>query len=86
MLRLTTRRGSAVMKARLCSTIRMDTLFSPFHGGAGRVNVLTNPALEPVSKMPEFKVCAARIDKQVEESPGSGVGTGDRSDLRENCT
>ncbi len=67
-VRLTTRRGSAVMKARLSSAIRMDTLFAPFHwGGAGRVNLLTNPALDPVSKMPEFKVCAVRIDKVIED-------------------
>jgi assimilatory nitrate reductase catalytic subunit len=63
-VRLTTRRGSAVMKAHLSAAIRMDTLFSPFHwGGAGRVNLLTNPALDPISKMPEFKVCAVRIEK-----------------------
>lgn len=69
-VRLTTRRGSAVMKARLSAAIRMDTLFSPFHwGGAGRVNLLTNPALDPVSKMPEFKVCAVRIDKVVGSNP-----------------
>ena len=32
-------------------------------GGVGRANLLTNPALDPVSKMPEFKVCAVRIEK-----------------------
>ncbi len=67
-VRLTTRRGTAVMKARLSGAIRMDTLFAPFHwGGAGRVNLLTNPALDPASKMPEFKVCAVRIDKVIED-------------------
>lgn len=69
-VRLTTRRGTAVMKARLSPAIRMDTLFSPFHwGGAGRVNLLTNHALDPVSKMPEFKICAVRIDKVVDDKP-----------------
>jgi assimilatory nitrate reductase catalytic subunit len=69
-VRLTTRRGSAVMKAHLSAAIRMDTLFSPFHwGGAGRVNLLTNPALDPVSKMPEFKVCAVRIEKIEKQNP-----------------
>ena len=69
-VRLTTRRGSAVMKARLSSAIRMDTLFSPFHwGGAGRANLLTNPALDPTSKMPEFKVCAVRIEKIENHNP-----------------
>jgi assimilatory nitrate reductase catalytic subunit len=63
-VRLTTRRGSAVMRARLTPTIRMDTVFAPFHwGGHQCANLLTNPALDPVSKMPEFKVCAVRIEK-----------------------
>jgi assimilatory nitrate reductase catalytic subunit len=35
----------------------------PFHwAGPGRANLLTNPALDPASRMPEFKVCAARIE------------------------
>ncbi len=63
-VRLTTRRGTATAKAQLSANIRMDTLFMPFHfGGDGRANSLTNPALDPVSKMPEFKVCAVRIEK-----------------------
>jgi assimilatory nitrate reductase catalytic subunit len=42
----------------------MDTLFVPFHfNGTGRANLLTNTALDPVSRMPEFKVCAVRIEK-----------------------
>ena len=61
---LTTRRGHADVKARFSPHIRQDTLFVPFHwGGAARANLLTNPALDPSSKMPEFKVCAVRIEK-----------------------
>ena len=61
---VTTARGSAQVRARLSATIRRDTLFIPFHwGGQSRANLLTNPALDPKSKMPEFKVCAARIEK-----------------------
>jgi len=61
---LTTRRGTARLTARLTDSIRMDTLFVPFHfAGKGRANLLTNPALDPVSKMPEFKVCAVRLEK-----------------------
>jgi assimilatory nitrate reductase catalytic subunit len=63
-VRLVTRRGSAVLDAQLTPAIRMDTLFAPFHwGGDACVNVLTNPALDPISRMPEFKVCAVRIEK-----------------------
>jgi assimilatory nitrate reductase catalytic subunit len=61
---LTTRRGRAIVKARLTRDIRFDTLFVPFHwGGAGSANALTNAALDPVSRIPEFKVCAVKIEK-----------------------
>ena len=41
--------------------IRPDTLFAPFHwGGKSAANILTIPALDPTSRMPEFKVCAVR--------------------------
>ncbi len=61
---LITRRGKATVQARLTPLIRMDTLFLPFHwGGAECANLLTNPALDPTSRMPEFKVCAVRIQK-----------------------
>ncbi|MGI5468604.1 molybdopterin oxidoreductase family protein [Streptomyces sp. CA-132043] len=56
------RRGRAVAPARLSTGIRTDTVFMPFHWpGEGRANTLTNPALDPTSRMPEFKVCAVRL-------------------------
>jgi assimilatory nitrate reductase catalytic subunit len=64
LVRLRTRRGSAVMSARIVSGIRSDTVFAPFHwGGDGNANTLTNPALDPYSRMPEFKVCAVALDR-----------------------
>ena len=49
---------------RITDTIRTDTVFMPFHWyGPGSVNKITNPALDPVSKMPEFKVCAVRLER-----------------------
>ncbi len=60
--RLTTRRGSAVFRARLTGDIRRDTLFVPFHwGGASSANLLTNDAVDPVSRIPEYKVCAVQL-------------------------
>ncbi|MFE1010503.1 molybdopterin oxidoreductase family protein [Streptomyces sp. NPDC058794] len=57
------RRGRAVAPARITSAIRPDTVFMPFHWpGEGRANTLTNPALDPTSRMPEFKVCAVRVE------------------------
>lgn len=71
---LTTRRASAEFTVHLSADIRPDTVFVPFHyGGEGAreaVNRLTNPALDPTSRMPEFKVCAVRIQPHV-FSPGS---------------
>ncbi|HET9381740.1 MAG TPA: molybdopterin oxidoreductase family protein, partial [Streptomyces sp.] len=57
------RRGRAVAPARVTTAIRPDTVFMPFHWpGEGRANTLTNPALDPTSRMPEFKVCAVRVE------------------------
>ncbi|MDT0612091.1 molybdopterin oxidoreductase family protein [Streptomyces lancefieldiae] len=57
------RRGRAVAPARITAGIRPDTVFMPFHWpGEGRANTLTNPALDPTSRMPEFKVCAVRLE------------------------
>jgi len=55
------RRGSVKFTVELSPDIRTDTLFAPFHwGGKASANVLTNAALDPHSRMPEFKVCAVR--------------------------
>ncbi len=57
------RRGRAVAPARITNSIRPDTVFMPFHWpGEGRANTLTNPALDPTSRMPEFKSCAVRVE------------------------
>ncbi|MFD8632527.1 molybdopterin oxidoreductase family protein [Streptomyces sp. NPDC059533] len=62
-LAVTSRRGRAVAPARITDAIRADTVFMPFHWpGEGRANTLTNPALDPTSRMPEFKVCAVRVE------------------------
>lgn len=60
-----TRRGRASFVARVTRDVRPDVLFVPFHWGGERcANRLTIPALDPSSRMPEFKVCAARIEIQ----------------------
>ena len=58
------RRGKAIGLVRITESIRSDTVFMPFHwGGAGSVNRVTNDALDPTSRMPEFKVCAVRLER-----------------------
>jgi assimilatory nitrate reductase catalytic subunit len=62
LVRLHNRRGSTVLRARITEDIRSDTVFVPFHwAGQATVNALTNPALDPVSRMPEFKACAVAV-------------------------
>ncbi|WP_405429506.1 molybdopterin oxidoreductase family protein [Micromonospora sp. NBC_00617] len=63
-VRVTSRRGELHAPARLSSGIRPDTVFAPFHWpGAGRANSVTNDAVDPISGMPEFKICAVRVEK-----------------------
>ncbi len=59
---VTSRRGTITLPAHVVNTIRPDTVFIPYHWpGAKAANQLTNRAVDPVSKMPEFKVAAVRI-------------------------
>jgi predicted molibdopterin-dependent oxidoreductase YjgC len=44
-------------------------VFMTFHFAESATNLLTNPALDPVSKIPELKVCAVRVEKVVEKVP-----------------
>ncbi|MFD5077807.1 molybdopterin oxidoreductase family protein [Streptomyces sp. NPDC058371] len=67
------RRGRALAPARVTTAIRPDTVFMPFHWpGEGRANTLTNPALDPTSRMPEFKACAVRVETVGPPAPGAG--------------
>ena len=62
------RRGRTRATVRVDEDMRPDVVFLPFHwggttrGGDARANVLTNPALDPTSRMPEFKACAVRLE------------------------
>ena len=63
-VRVSTVRGQAYLPAKVTDAIRADTVFVPFHwAGKQRANNLTSDRLDPVSRMPAFKVCAARIDR-----------------------
>ncbi len=73
---LTTRRGSVVLPARITRDIRRDTVFVPFHwGGKAGVNMLTKAALDPQSRIPEFKACAVHVARvSTPASPGAARG------------
>ncbi|MFL5233616.1 MAG: formate dehydrogenase subunit alpha [Microvirga sp.] len=61
-MRVTTRRGSIELKARVDGAIPPGMVFIPFAYAEAAANVLTNPQLDPFGKIPEFKFCAARIE------------------------
>ena len=63
MVNIASRRGSIAVRARILSKAVGGTVFIPFHFAKGAANQLTNAALDPVSGIPEFKVCAVKIDK-----------------------
>jgi len=62
-VRVTSRRGSITLVARVTERIILGTIFIPFHYSEAAANRLTNPAWDPISQIPELKVCAARIEK-----------------------
>jgi len=72
-VRVRTPRGEMELAALVVPTIRPDVLFIPFHyGGRFAVNQLTNPAVDPTVKIPEYKVCAATVEPV--NAPVSGDG------------
>lgn len=59
-----TRRGQVTLRALVVQTIRPDTIFIPYHWpGKKSANQLTIAAQDPISKIPEYKVCAVRVRK-----------------------
>jgi len=63
MLKVRSRRGEIEAKARIAEEAVTGTIFIPFHYAAAAANRLTNAALDPTAKIPEFKVCAVAIEK-----------------------
>jgi len=62
-VRVTSRRGSIRARALVTDVIDEKTIFVPFHYAEAAANILTNPALDPASKIPEYKVCAVKIER-----------------------
>jgi formate dehydrogenase alpha subunit len=58
-----TRRGKVITLAKVTGNIEKGWLFMPFHFREGPANMLTNDALDPTAKIPEYKVCAATVGK-----------------------
>jgi predicted molibdopterin-dependent oxidoreductase YjgC len=61
MVEVISRRGKVQTRARFTNRVPSKTLFMPFHFAEGPANRLTNPALDPIAKIPELKVCAVAV-------------------------
>jgi len=63
-VKVESRRGSVIVRSQIVKTIRPDTVFVPYHWPLDRsANNLTIRAIDPVSNIPEFKICAVRVTK-----------------------
>jgi len=68
-----TRRGNVTTLAKVTDDIEKGWIFMPFHFAEGPANMLTSDALDPIAKIPEFKVCAAWIKKTDKETIDQNV-------------
>lgn len=62
MMKVASRRGEIVAKAQVTDRVPAGLIFATFHYPDSAVNFLTNPALDPVAKIPEYKVCAVKVE------------------------
>ena len=69
LIRVTTRRGSIELTARADLAVREKMVFIPFAYVEAAANILTNPQLDPVGKIPGYKYCAVRIDRATGKEP-----------------
>ena len=71
--RVVSRRGEVITKILVTDVVEPGTIFMSFHFMEANANILTNAALDPICKIPEYKVCAVRIEKLVEEMKDHGI-------------
>ena len=62
IVKVTSRRGTIQAKAQITQKSMPGTIFMNFHFAGAPVNALTNPALDPTGKIPEYKVCAVKLE------------------------
>ncbi len=63
LVRVSSRRGQIETQVLVTDKVKQGSVFIPFHFREAAANVLTNPAVDPVAKIPEYKVCAVKIEK-----------------------
>jgi len=64
MVQVSSRRGKVTTRAKVTGVSPAGVVFMTFHFAESPANMLTNPALDPVAKIPEYKVCAVRVEKK----------------------
>ncbi len=62
-IKVSSRRGEIQIKAKVSRKVDRGVVFIPFHFAESAANILTNPAYDPVAKIPEYKVCAVKVEK-----------------------
>jgi len=62
MVKVSSRRGKVTAKAKLTERSAAGSIFMNFHFHEAAVNLLTNPAMDPIGKIPEYKVCAVKVE------------------------
>ena len=63
MVKVISRRGEVTARARVTEVSPVGVVFMTFHFAESPTNILTNPAVDPIAKIPELKVCAVRVKK-----------------------
>jgi formate dehydrogenase major subunit len=84
-VRVASRRGEIVLAARADRNVPAGVAFIPFCFAEAAANLLTNPALDPFGKIPEFKFCAVRIEPasdHIDIAAADGAGRPEAAGLR----
>ncbi len=63
MVALSSRRGRITIRAGITQRVPKGVVFGSFHYSESPINRITNDALDPIAKIPEFKVCAVKVEK-----------------------
>ncbi|MHC5034720.1 MAG: formate dehydrogenase subunit alpha, partial [Planctomycetota bacterium] len=73
-IEVSSRRGTVRVRAHVTERPPQGTVFMPFHYREAPANVLTNPALDPIAKIPELKVCAVKLERLDSDEAGGDAG------------
>jgi predicted molibdopterin-dependent oxidoreductase YjgC len=67
VVKVLSKRGEVILRAKVTTKTTRGVVFIPFHFAEAAANLLTNDALDPEAKIPEFKACAVKVEISSEE-------------------